>query len=100
MNLDLLKEALAEHESHLDRLSRKTGVEETRLKAIAGGSEPTLKEWRTLSKALKIKSRDLATDPAQSERYAFLYRSPIGGKRLNHALLSQLSSKMTLWDAS
>jgi Zn-dependent peptidase ImmA (M78 family) len=97
MNLDVLREVLNQRRSRLSSLSRKTGIAEDRLALLAQEAEPSLKEWRLLSRALKLSTSALSEEQATG-RYSFLFRSPVGGKRLSRALLSQLSSKMMISD--
>ena len=98
MNLEVLRDALDQHKSRLSYLSRSTGISRERLLSLTKGMEPTLHEWRSLAKALKISSRALLSDDEAQARYSFIFRSPVNGKQVSRALLSQLSKKMILSD--
>jgi len=98
MNISLLKEVLSAERLRFRSISRKTGLTPDRLAELAEGADPTVKEWRLVSRALNLNSSSAAQYKQRDSKYGFLFRSPMGGNKLNQALLAKLSNKMSLSD--
>jgi Zn-dependent peptidase ImmA (M78 family) len=73
-----VSDAISRSGKSLERISRDSGIHELRLRSIAGGAEPNLRELREISSALKVRLTDLTSVSTESGPTAFLFRQTMG----------------------
>jgi Zn-dependent peptidase ImmA (M78 family) len=90
-----LGKALRMSSGELAGLSAKTSISVARLQELSQGADPSMREVRALSNALKLSIQDFAPPPKEADRAGVLFREIAKRKRVPaDALVEALSRKM------
>src|SRR5688572_18478867 len=84
--------------ANFSKLSKKSGVDVERLKALAAGDEPTLGELRRISAGLRVPLDDLVTPSGSAEAAQLLFRNAnlAGGSYLFDRLSKKIGHSLDI----